>query len=372
MKIINISGVIGWEVNAQDVRDALAAANGDEVQVHVSSPGGYISVGLEIFNLLRDYPGPISCVLKGYAMSMGSYIPLAVKLNRHAPGKIYAEDNAIYMIHNARGGVWGDHEEILGYGDSLKGMSTMIAKAYARHTGKPLDEITAMMNRTTYFFGDQIKEAGFVDEILETADADDSDEESALVTAKAVFEEMGARMVADQARMKADLKQVALALAASPEVTPPAAAGISTTEVQQTMTVKSLATLLAENPAAQTEHNALVEQARLNGEKAANDAAQARINGVVPFLANDKYPPAVAQTAIKVLKGEDGMTQANLTTVVAAVDAVREQAAADAAQNASQATPATPAAPVALVDPAALVSDDNGLATAVAMSKGVN
>lgn len=138
------------------------------------------------------------------------------------------------------------------------------------------------------------------------------------------------------------------------------------------MTVKSLATLLAENPAAQTEHNALVTQARVDGEKAANDAAQARINGVAPFLANDKYPPAVAQTALKVLKGEDGMTQAALTTVVAAVDAVREENATAAATAASAATPATPAAPAALGDASAVATDTAGLEALKAQMKGGN
>lgn len=364
-KIINISGVIGWDVTPQDVREALQAANGGEVEVHISSPGGYISDGLEIFNLLRDYNGPINGVLKGYAMSMGSYIPLAIPLNRTNPGKLSAEDNAIYMIHNARGGVWGPHQDVLAYGEALKGMSVMIAKCYARRTGKTLDEVTAMMDAETFLFGDQIKEAGFVDEVIGTAD--DSDEQSARAQANAMFGAMVAKMSADPARMKADLQQVALMLGTAPINTvstpAPAAAGIKKEE--DSMTILALAALLAANPTAKAEHDAMVAQARTEGAA----AVEARVTAAAPFLSNPAYGAAVGAVALKVVKGEEA--QSTLTAVVAVLDAQKEQGAAAPAAAAAAAAPVAPAAPLDLgADASGIVKDDAGLTALVAGMKG--
>lgn len=152
MKTIAISGVIGWDIMPQQVRDFLAEANGEPITATFASPGGFIAPGLEMFNMFRNYPGKTTAILTGYAMSMSSYIPLAFD-------EKLAEDNAVFMIHNAGGGVYGDHNDILKYGGYLKGLSGVIAKQYVKTTGKSIEEITAMMDDETYLFGKEMVEA---------------------------------------------------------------------------------------------------------------------------------------------------------------------------------------------------------------------
>ena len=55
MKTIPISGVIGYDVSAKDIRSQLDAAKGEPVKCEVSSPGGLAFTGLEIYNLLKNY-----------------------------------------------------------------------------------------------------------------------------------------------------------------------------------------------------------------------------------------------------------------------------------------------------------------------------
>lgn len=200
MKTITLSGVIGWDIYPADLRQALADARGDDVEIIISSPGGYVSDGLEMFNLIRNYPGQTTARLSGYAMSMASYIPLAAN-------RIVAEDNAVYMIHNVRGGVWGDHNDILQYGETTKGLSLLIARAYAKATGKPLEEVTAMMDKETYFFGQDMVDAGFVHEIIATIEP--PDQTTALALARNAFGECVARMSADVSAAKTDLIKAA-------------------------------------------------------------------------------------------------------------------------------------------------------------------
>lgn len=196
MKNITISGVIGWDATSGQLREALREANGEDVEITINSPGGFVSDGLEMFNLIRNYSGKTTAVLSGYAMSMASYIPLAAN-------RIIAEDNAVYMIHNVRGGVFGDHNDILNYGATTKGMSKLIAKAYAKRTGKSMAEVEKMMDVETYLFGDEMVDHGFIDEII-TTDVE-KDPETARALACVALQDCNGRMSADISAVKQDL-----------------------------------------------------------------------------------------------------------------------------------------------------------------------
>ncbi|MCK4518010.1 ATP-dependent Clp protease proteolytic subunit, partial [Candidatus Babeliales bacterium] len=57
MKKILISGIIGSKVKPIDVRVALEEAKGEAVEIEISSEGGSVFAGVEIFNLIKNYPG---------------------------------------------------------------------------------------------------------------------------------------------------------------------------------------------------------------------------------------------------------------------------------------------------------------------------
>lgn len=200
MKQIHITGVIGWDSTPDQLRESLAAAGGADVEILISSPGGFVGDGLEMFNLVRNYKGQTVARISGYAMSMASYIPLAAD-------RIIAEDNAVYMIHNVRGGVFGDHNEILKYGEMTQAMSRLLARAYAKRTGKSAEEVALLMDRESYFFGQDMVDAGFVDEVINSGT--DEDRDSATATARFAFNDCFGRMSADVAAVRADLTRAA-------------------------------------------------------------------------------------------------------------------------------------------------------------------
>jgi ATP-dependent protease ClpP protease subunit len=204
VKKIYLSGEVGWEITPREVRRQLEEAKGEDVTVFANSPGGLVSDALEIFNLFRNYEGKKTIVLSGFAMSCMSYIPLAFD-------RVQAEDNAVYMIHNVHGGVWGDHNDILDYGAMCKGLSGMFASAYAKFTNKKVADISAMMDSTTFFYGQQIVDAGFAHELIQTDQ--DQDSTAGLAKAKLAFQELTSKMSADQQALKKDLNRAsALAL----------------------------------------------------------------------------------------------------------------------------------------------------------------
>lgn len=202
MKTIPISGVIGWDVEPKDIRAALEEAGGEDIDVQVSSPGGFLLDGLEIYNLIRNYKGNKQTHLMGMAASMASYIVLA-------GDRIIAEDNAIFMVHNVMGFAFGDHRDMRKSADIYEGMTSLLAKAYVRKSGKSAEEIRAMMDEETFLFGDEILDAGFVDEIIPAGDGEE-DKESAVAQAQIAM--VNCKKIMEEKREKNQIEKAAAML----------------------------------------------------------------------------------------------------------------------------------------------------------------
>ena len=238
MKIVAISGIIGWDVEPSDVRTALNEANGEDVRVEISSPGGFVMPGLEIFNLIRNYSGATEMRLVGQAASMGSYLALA-------GDKTVVEDNAVFMIHNVRGLSMGDHNDLRKSADTFERLSALLAKAYVAKTGKTIEDIRAMMDEETFLFGDEIVEQGFADEIVEGTT--DTDKETALAIAQEAIADC-IKTMKDSEKVKDDMEKVAAML----ESTPPAPKKIQPlpmAEKKTEVSIMDLGKLKAEHPA---------------------------------------------------------------------------------------------------------------------------
>jgi ATP-dependent protease ClpP protease subunit len=194
--VINLEGIIGdWDADIDFIRGELRRADGENVVVNIASPGGLISEGLNIYNALKNYSGRVDTHLVGVVASMATYIAM-VGENRTA------EKNAVFMIHNGRGMAVGDHIEMFKFGSHLKSLSSIVAKEYSEKSGIPLDDMIKAMNRTTYYYGDEIKEAGFVHEMV--GDAEPEGREDAVAFAELMCQECQSKMNKPE-RVKKDL-----------------------------------------------------------------------------------------------------------------------------------------------------------------------
>jgi ATP-dependent protease ClpP protease subunit len=131
-----------------------------DFEIHISSGGGSVFQGISIYNQIKAYNrGKVTVIITSLAASMASYIALAGDV-------VKAYDNAVFMIHNASVFAMGDHRELRKKADILEGLSGITAKRYASKTGKSDREIKKLMDDETFFYGEEIKSAGFVDEIV--------------------------------------------------------------------------------------------------------------------------------------------------------------------------------------------------------------
>ena len=352
-KEITLSGDIGFEVTARELDIELKKAAGADVLLLVNSRGGFVFEGIEMFNLIRAYKGHTEARIVGLAASAASYVILAAE-------KVTAFDNAAFFIHNALAIVIGNHNDMRKRADELEGLSSMLAKAYVNKSGKTAKEIEALMDAETIFFADEILEAGFVDEIIESKDVEDAtDKASAIIQARAsmtiCINRMRASDAANEDYQKAvaymdsmkllgdsDTDNTAVAdddINSNSNDTTPAGAGNKKQEDKQ---LKTLAELLAENPSAKAEHDKLIAKARTEGATGAKDEMKEVIERVAPILKSSDYSEAVKACGVKAITGEG--TVAAFEAVVVMADETIEKAKAEAAKKETDSTKETPGA----------------------------
>ncbi len=174
---IEINGDIGWDITAKEIKQQLETMSGD-IEVQINSYGGSVFEGVEIYNALKAYnKGAVNVVIQSIGASIASYIAMA-------GDTIKAYDNTTLMIHNAWNIAIGDHRELRKSADICESLSNIIAKAYASKTKKSLNEIKNLMDEDSYFYGQEMKDNGFVDEIISTDEEKNKDEAYALAVPK--------------------------------------------------------------------------------------------------------------------------------------------------------------------------------------------
>jgi len=178
--VIEINGEIGGDITFNSIKEQLERANGKDVVLEVASPGGSVFEGVDIFNAIRDYQGNTETRIKGMAASMASYISLAAD-------KVLAEDNATFMIHNAWGFAMGNSEDMKAEAELLESINKLIAQEYIKKTGISEEKVLKMMSDETWLFGSEIKESGFVDDIIVHEGKEEYDKDKSVAEAKNTF-----------------------------------------------------------------------------------------------------------------------------------------------------------------------------------------
>ncbi|MBV7404376.1 head maturation protease, ClpP-related [Enterobacter sp. ENT03] len=172
---ITIFDVIGEDwwgdgVSANRIAAALRSLGGEDVTVHINSPGGDMFEGLAIYNLLREYQGKVTVKVLGLAASAASIIAMAgdeVQIGR----------GAFLMIHNAWIMAAGNRNDFREYADYLEPFDKAMADIYAARSGMPVEEIKSLMDKESFIGGSDSVARGLADALL-PSDEITSDEES--------------------------------------------------------------------------------------------------------------------------------------------------------------------------------------------------
>ena len=139
-----------------DVRAALAEETEDNIDVEISSPGGNVVAGSEIYSMLRASGKHITVNVTGIAASAASVIATA-------GDKVLMSPTAQIMIHNAR---LADGTQT----DDTRVVSESLANAYALKSNLSRDEITYLMENETYITAGQAVKYGLADGLMFNTD----------------------------------------------------------------------------------------------------------------------------------------------------------------------------------------------------------
>jgi len=157
---LRIYGVIGLDVTAGGVRDALRAIPDDApLTLHVNSPGGVATEGFAIFNLLAQRKGAVTARVDGLAASAASYIVMAAK-------HLEMPEASFLMIHNASCMVYGNKEYLADTIAHLAKVDAMMVRIYARRTGQDPEAVQAMMAAETWMTADEALALGFAHAVI--------------------------------------------------------------------------------------------------------------------------------------------------------------------------------------------------------------
>ncbi|WP_276907156.1 head maturation protease, ClpP-related [Peptoniphilus duerdenii] len=158
--------IYDWcEIEAFCPRD-LNLVEGQDVDIEINSPGGYIYPASEIYTALMQHRGNVNITITGRAASAASVIAMAGTHVKMSP-------TAQMMIHNVSASGAGDYRDFEHYAEQLRKSNDTIANAYMLKTGKTRDEILKLMDHETWFTPEEALEEGFIDEVLSRNDSQD-------------------------------------------------------------------------------------------------------------------------------------------------------------------------------------------------------
>lgn len=133
-----------------------------EIHIYINSPGGIVSAGLAIYDTMQYIKPVISTTCLGQAASMG-----ALLLAGGAPGKRFALPHSRILIHQPLGGAQGQATDIGIQAKEILRIREELNLILAKHTGQSVDKISRDTDRDFYMTGEQAKEYGIIDAVIE-------------------------------------------------------------------------------------------------------------------------------------------------------------------------------------------------------------
>jgi len=132
-----------------------------EIHMYVNSPGGSVTAGLGIYDIMQYIAAPIATYCTGMAASMGSILLCA-----GSKGRRFALPNSRIMIHQPLGGVQGQASDIERHAREIIRLKTQLMKIYEHHTGKPAATVEEDCDRDNFMTPVEAKAYGLIDEIV--------------------------------------------------------------------------------------------------------------------------------------------------------------------------------------------------------------
>lgn len=149
-----------YGVSASAFVAAINAVKDGDIALHINSPGGDVFAARAMVAAIAAHPSTITAYIDGLAASAASYVATACD-------SVVMQAGSMMMVHCASSIVWGNSADMVEMAGLLDKIDLTIASDYSRKTGKPAEEMMALMSAETWMTSAEAVENGFADKVIE-------------------------------------------------------------------------------------------------------------------------------------------------------------------------------------------------------------
>lgn len=142
----------------------LEADNPDkDIQLYINSPGGSVSAGLGIYDIMQFVKCDVATTCIGLAASMGSLL-----LTAGTKGKRYMLPHARAMVHQPHimGGLSGQASDIEIQANEMINTKRRLTEIYQTHTGRDYKSLEKSLDRDFFLSAPEAQDFGLVDHVV--------------------------------------------------------------------------------------------------------------------------------------------------------------------------------------------------------------
>jgi ATP-dependent protease ClpP protease subunit len=151
---------IDYNLRNERLTRSLAPEHPDTpIWLHICSPGGALFAGITVMDQLKKIPTPVYSIVEGYCASAATLISMACS-------RRYITPSSYMLIHQLSSFAWGKYSELEDHMNLMKKLMATLTSFYISHSKLSEVDITALLERDSWFGAQECLEKGFADEIL--------------------------------------------------------------------------------------------------------------------------------------------------------------------------------------------------------------
>ncbi len=162
---ILLSGEINKEL-AQTVNKQLLLLESDgtkPIHIYIDSPGGDVSAGFAIFDMIRFVNAPVVLIGNGLIASAAALILLAVPKERRV-----GLPHSSYLIHQPLSEMRGVATDLQIQAEEMAKTRALLNKIIAEQTGKDEKQVKKDTERDYWLTADEAQEYGLISKVIST------------------------------------------------------------------------------------------------------------------------------------------------------------------------------------------------------------
>ena len=163
-RIIMLTGEINDEMSSIITSEILylnALSPDEKITIYINSPGGSVSSGLAIYDVMKNVKTPIETIGLGMCASMGAFL-----LSAGTKGLRKAYPNCEIMIHQPLGGSNGQVSDLEIMTNRFIYLKKKLTSILSENTNQPIEKIIKDTDRNYFMSSQEALEYHLIDEIM--------------------------------------------------------------------------------------------------------------------------------------------------------------------------------------------------------------